>query len=129
MEIKGKVLSIGDTVQVTDKFKKRDLIVEYAENPSYPEILKFEAHQDKCSQLDNLSIGDMVEIFFNLKGKTYTKDNKTSYFMTLSIWRINVLGQETSSDNYDENRDYSKTNPHYNEPSIFDNKKDDDLPF
>ena len=37
MEINGKVLLVGKTQQVTEKFKKRDMVIEYAENPTYPE--------------------------------------------------------------------------------------------
>ena len=36
MEIRATVIAIGETQQVTEKFKKRDLIVEYAENEKYP---------------------------------------------------------------------------------------------
>ena len=43
MEIKGKVHEVSPTTQVTDSLKKRELIVEYVENPQYPEYLKFEA--------------------------------------------------------------------------------------
>lgn len=92
MEIKGKVISIGGTEQVSETFKKRELIVEYAENPTYPEYLKFEALQDKTALLDDLSVGAEVEVFFNLRGRPYTdKSGKTSYFNSLVIWRTNVL--------------------------------------
>ena len=37
MEIKGKVHEVAPTVQVTDSLKKRELILEYIENPQYPE--------------------------------------------------------------------------------------------
>ena len=43
MEINGTVLFVGETQQVTEKFKKRDLVIQYAENPEYPETVKFEA--------------------------------------------------------------------------------------
>ena len=49
MEIKGKVHEIGAVQQVSETFKKRDLIVEYAENPTYPEYIRFEALQDKTA--------------------------------------------------------------------------------
>jgi hypothetical protein len=41
MEIKGKVHEVSPTTQVTESLKKRELIVEYIENPQYPEYLKF----------------------------------------------------------------------------------------
>jgi hypothetical protein len=93
MEIKGKVHEVGVTANVTDTFKKRDLVIEYAENPQYPEFVKFEAVQDKVNLFDNVKVGDQVEVSFNLRGRPWTdKTGKTTYFNTLSVWRITVLG-------------------------------------
>lgn len=92
MEIKGKVHEVAPAVNVSESFKKRELIIEYAENPQYPEFIKFEALQDKVSLFDTVKVGDQVEIFFNLRGRPWTdKTGKTSYFNTLVVWRINVL--------------------------------------
>ena len=92
MEIKGKVHEIAAAVNVSETFKKRELIIEYAENPQYPEFIKFEALQDKVSLFDSVKVGDQVELFFNLRGRPWTdKTGKTSYFNTLVVWRINVL--------------------------------------
>ncbi len=92
MEIKGKVHEIGAINQVNDTFKKRDLIVEYAENPSYPEYIRFEAIQDKTSLFDSLQVGDNVEVSFNLRGRAWTnKEGQTSYFNSLIVWRITNL--------------------------------------
>lgn len=91
MEIKGKVLEVGQTVEVSDKFKKRDLIVEYAENPLYPEMIKFEAHKDTCSKLDELRVGDAITVHFNLRGRPWTdKQGKVQYFNTLALWKFEV---------------------------------------
>ena len=93
MDIKGKVHEISEVITVSEKFKKRELVVEYAENPSYPEYVKFEAVQDKVNLFDNLKVGDQIELFFNLRGRPWTdKNGKTQYFNTLSVWRLNVLG-------------------------------------
>lgn len=89
MEIKGKVLLVGNTVAVSEKFKKRDLIVEYAENPQYPEQIKFEAVQDKTALLDSVKPGDEINVLFNLRGRGWTdKTGKTQYSNTLSIWKL-----------------------------------------
>lgn len=99
MEIKGKVHEIGATAQVTDSLKKRELIVEYVENPQYPEYVKFEAIQDRCNLLDDLKVGDDVEVHFNLKGRPWTdKSGKKSYFNSLQLWRVNLLSG--SANNY-----------------------------
>ena len=42
MEVKGKLVEIFETIQVSASFKKREFVLEYAENPQYPEVIKFE---------------------------------------------------------------------------------------
>lgn len=91
MDIQCKVIEVLNTVHVSDKFRKRDLIVEYAENPTYPETIKFEAHNDKCEKLDELKAGDDITVHFNLRGKPWTdKTGKTSYFNSLVLWKFDV---------------------------------------
>jgi hypothetical protein len=122
MEIKGKVHEVGATQQVSETFKKRDLIVEYAENPTYPEYIRFEALQDKTALLDTFKAGDEVEVFFNLRGRPWTdKTGKTSYFNSLVIWRINAVAAGASP----------ASAPAYAAPVDVSNApgEDDDLPF
>lgn len=122
MEVKGKVYEVSPTMQVTESLKKRELILEYIENPQYPEYLKFEAIQDRCALLDNVKIGDDVEVFFNLKGRPWTdKTGKKSYFNSLQLWRVNALAAGAGS----------ATTPEYAAPSsdISSSNDDDDLPF
>nr|MBC7612693.1 DUF3127 domain-containing protein [Pseudopedobacter sp.] len=45
MDIKGKAHYVSDVINVTDSFRKRELVIEFAENPQYPEFVKFEAIQ------------------------------------------------------------------------------------
>lgn len=120
MEIKGKVHEIFPTMQVTDALKKRELIIEYVENPQYPEYLKFEAIQDRCNLIDALKVGDDVEVFFNLRGRPWTdKTGKKSYFNSMQLWRVNVLSGAGSA-----------SAPEYAAPAdISSTPDDDDLPF
>ena len=122
MEIKGKVHEVSPVIEVNEKFKKRELIVEYAENPQYPEFLKFEANQDKVSLLDSLKVGDNVEVFFNLRGRPWTnKEGVTSYFNNMNVWKVNVLGSDAGS---------AAQSPEYAKPvDITASAEDDDLPF
>ena len=120
MEIKGKVHEVAPTVQVTDSLKKRELILEYIENPQYPEYLKFETVQDKTALLDNVKVGDDVEVFFNLRGRPWTdKTGKKTYFNSLQLWKVNVLGGANNN-----------TVPEYAPPADISSAPDeDDLPF
>ena len=121
MEVKGKVHEISQVITVSEKFKKRELILEYAENPTYPEYVKFEAVQDKVNLFDTIKVGDNVELFFNLRGRPWTdKTGKTSYFNTLSVWRLTPLGAAEAA----------SAAPEYATPvDITAAPDDDDLPF
>ena len=115
MEIRGTVIAIGETQQVTEKFKKRDLIVEYAENPTYPEQVKFEANQAGCDKLDELRAGDDITVHFNLRGRAWKdKAGVNQYFNTLNVWKFDLhqTGAEAKG-----------------EVKISGNNVDDDLPF
>ncbi len=98
MEIKAKILEIFESQQVTDTFKKRELVVEYGENPQYPEFLKFELIQDKCELLDEFSKGQKIEVHFNLKGRKWTDPKGViKYFNTLQAWRILAEGSKPTA--------------------------------
>lgn len=118
MDIKGKIHEVGTTQQVTESMKKRELIVEYIENPQYPEYLKFEAIQDRCNLLDNVKVGDNVEVFFNLRGRPWTdKAGKKSYFNSMQLWKLNILSSGSTASSYAPPADISSA------------AEDDDLPF
>lgn len=121
MDIKGKVHFVSDVINVTDTFRKRELVVEYAENPQYPEYVKFEAIQDRVNLMDNISVGQEVEVSFNLKGREWTnKQGEKQYFNTLQLWRVNPVSGEAAP-----------SAPAYAPPVDISSApgEDDDLPF
>jgi|SRR5690606_24897230 len=130
MEIRGKVHEIGEVQQVTDTFRKRDLIVEYAENPQFVEYIAFEATQDRTAIFDNLSIGDEVEVSFNLRGRPWTnREGVTKYFNSLVAWRVNKITTTPVT----APPSAGAAAPHMPPPPTIDissdDGKDDDLPF
>ena len=89
MNVKGKIMQIWDAQQVSASFKKREFVLEYAENPQYPEYLKFEMIQDKCDLLNNYKANDEVDVYFNLKGRKWTDPKgEVKYFNSLQAWKI-----------------------------------------
>ena len=123
MDIKGKAHYVSDVINVTDSFRKRELVIEFAENPQYPEFVKFEAIQDRVSLMDAVKVGDEVEVFFKLKGREWTnKQGEKQYFNTLQLWKVNVLGGAEPA---------GHTAPEYAAPIDISAApgEDDDLPF
>jgi hypothetical protein len=95
MELKGRVFLVGNVEVVSEKFQKRELVLEYSENPEYIEHIKFEASQKKVELLDGIKPGDTVEAHFNLKGRGWKdKTGKQNYTNTLALWRLVKLDDE-----------------------------------
>ena len=125
MNIKGKLVEIFDTVQVTETFKKREFIVQDNKNPEYPEYIKVELIQDKVSLLDSLSVGDEINVLINIKGRKWEdKEGNIRYFNSIQGWRIETLQIETSSE-------MPPVPPNTTFEAADDDKKEveDDLPF
>jgi len=119
MDIKGKLLEIFDTVQVTDSFKKREFVIEFAENPQYPEFIKFELTQDRCDLVNAFKPGEEIQVWFNLRGRKWTDPKgEVKYFNSLQAWRIQ---QPTS--------DQASTPPAQDKEPEWLEGEDDDLPF
>ncbi|MCB9235134.1 MAG: DUF3127 domain-containing protein [Bacteroidia bacterium] len=124
MKLEGKIHAVYDAQQVTATFKKREFVIDYRDNPLYPQYIKFECIQDKCDMLDAYNVGDEVEVSFNLKGREWTNpEGKKVYFNTLDAWRISrpVAGGNGDSAN-------AQDLPVYNLADIAAEDKDD-LPF
>jgi len=98
MEIKGKLVEKFETANVTASFRKREFVMEYAENPQYPEYIKFELIQDKCDQLDAFNLGQELNIAFNLKGRKWTDpQGGVKYFNSLQAWKISAVHEISTS--------------------------------
>ena len=96
-KLTGTVKIIKDTVQITDKFAKREFVV--SENSSmYPQDIMFQAAQDKCSMLDGFQENDQVEVSFNLRGRGYEKEGKTVYYSpNLDCWKLEKAQQQQTT--------------------------------
>jgi len=92
-KLTGIVKVLNPTVQVSEKFSKREFVI--TENSSmYPQDIMFQATQDKCAILDGLNVNDQVEVSFNLRGREWTSpQGEVKYFNSLEAWRIEKMGQ------------------------------------
>ena len=89
MNIKGKLIEKYDTNKVSEKFSKREFVVEYAENPQYPEFIKMELVNDKTAILDGFNVGDNVDVSINISGRKWTNPKgEVVYFNTIKAWKI-----------------------------------------
>lgn len=88
-QIKGRIKTIFPTIQVSEKFTKRDVVVTTTTD-MYPQDILVQFTQDKCVVLDLYKSGDEVDVDYNLKGREWTNpQGEIKYFNTIEGWRIN----------------------------------------
>ncbi|MBP7273050.1 MAG: DUF3127 domain-containing protein [Saprospiraceae bacterium] len=82
-DITGKLHRVFDTENKTSSFQTREFVIELPDD-RYPEYIKFQLTQDRCSLIDNYQGGDFVKVTFDLKGREW----QGKYFTNLNAWRI-----------------------------------------
>tara|TARA_R110000765_G_scaffold326771_1_gene418023 strand:- start:727 stop:1146 length:420 start_codon:yes stop_codon:yes gene_type:complete len=79
----GRIKVINDTQTFPSGFQKREFVVTVP-NGEWPQDLKFELTKDNVVKLDQLAIGDEIEVEFDIRGNEYND----KYYVNLSAWRI-----------------------------------------
>ena len=101
-EITGKIIDIAPVNQVSEKFRKREFVIEKKESGNsavFVDYIKFQLVQDKCDLINESFINEEVKVSFNLKGNRWERDGKVNYFTNLDAWkveRIQAATRETS---------------------------------
>lgn len=129
-DITGKLIEKFDTQQVSDKFKKREFVIEKEDNNGgmmFVDTIKFQLTQDRCNLLDPFSLHDEIKVSFNIKGNKWEKEGKVNYFTNLDAWRIeNSSGASQSAPSQGSAKadEFPTT-----EPFAAADSDTDDLPF
>lgn len=90
-KLTGVIKVIGETVQVSEKFSKREVVITDASS-MYPQDILFQFAQDKCDLVDSHNVGENVEVSFNIRGRLWTSpQGEDKYFNTLDAWRIEKI--------------------------------------
>ena len=138
LEVTGKLLVKYETQQVSEKFKKREFVLELAEEINgniYTNFAKMQLVQNKCDIIDRFKEGDVVKVSFNIKGNKWERDGKVNYITNLDAWRMesataaptNSTGNQQAAPAYNNNgggNTYSATQNFNPSPETID-----DLPF
>ncbi|MCD6064711.1 MAG: hypothetical protein K0R82_2622 [Flavipsychrobacter sp.] len=139
LEVIGKLLVKYDAQQVNDRFKKREFVLELAEEINgnvYTNFAKMQLVQQKCDILDRFNEGDNVKVSFNIKGNRWEKDGKVNFITNLDAWRIesaaagvtngNMSAQQAAPAYNNNNSNQQAPNNNFYNPSP---ENVDDLPF
>lgn len=98
-EIQGTLIVKNDTQVISDRFKKREFVIEKKETSpngfEFVDTIKFQLTQDKCHLLDGFELGQNINVAFNVRGNKWEKNGQTSYFVNLDAWKIEEAGAST----------------------------------
>jgi len=90
----GKIHAISEAQQVTERFRKREFVLELADNPRFPQYVQFQLTGDRCENVDGFDVGDEVELEFSLRGREWTSPKgDVRYFNSLDVWEIQRRGE------------------------------------
>ncbi|WP_291862139.1 DUF3127 domain-containing protein [Marinilabilia sp.] len=93
-ELTGKLIVKEDTVNISDRFKKREFVIDVPNdrNPEWNDTIKFQTTQDRTELIEPYNLGDDILVAFNIKGNKWERDGKVNYFTNLEAWRIEKVG-------------------------------------
>jgi len=131
IEANGKLHTIFETKQVSERFSKREFVVELADNPKYPQTVLFQLTGDRCSQLDGMNVGDQVRIEFSLRGREWrSPSGEVKYFNSLDVWKIEPARASAGRSRRDSGGDPRDVDmPPRIDESQFGRGDTDDIPF
>ena len=137
--LSGKAHKIWDTEQKSDRFRKREFVVEVNtsnERGTFIEFIKLQTVQDKCELLDGVHEGDLIVVKWALMGRRWKKDDKYSYFTNVEALDINVVSRGDGSSRNDAIEDElplgeSSEDDPFSTPAVStpEDNEPDDLPF
>jgi len=82
LTVTGTIKVIGSTEQVSEKFKKRLLVV--TTDDKYPQDIPIDFTQDNVDILDKVEIGQVVTVNINLRGNEW----KGKYYLNAQGWKL-----------------------------------------
>ncbi|NLA50156.1 MAG: DUF3127 domain-containing protein [Bacteroidales bacterium] len=105
-EITGKIIDISPVNQISDKFRKREFVIEKKETGGsalFIDYIKFQLVQDKCDLINESFMNEEVKILFNIKGNRWERDGRVNYFTNLDAWKIErIFSQSGDSEPEDQ---------------------------
>ena len=123
-ETTGKLIVKDDIQNISDKFKKRDFVIEVEneKNSDWNDFIKVQLTQDRCDLLDDCELNNVIKVSFNLRGRKWENNGQTSYFTNLEGWRIEKVSDSANNAQTDT--------PEYTEADVSSSGAEvDDLPF
>lgn len=122
MDIKGRLIQTlplqSDTSKAGNGWSKQEFVIETTDD-QFPKKVCFTLFGDKVSLLNGLSIGDPIEVAFNLESREFNG----KWYSNINAWRINPVQTQDSPQSNFSPADIPPP-PDSNDPEAYN-----DLPF
>lgn len=102
-QITGRLVWVGQTFQIPSKtggvpFLKREFLLDATtydpytgQRNEYENILPLEVSGDKCAELDQFKIGDVITVSFALQGRSWTnQDGELKRMASIRCYKLEV---------------------------------------
>jgi single-strand DNA-binding protein len=84
LKAKGTIHLIGEPRQVSEKMNIREFVLSIGDK--YPQLVQFQAVNERVKFLDNAAPGMECEVKFDLRGREY----QSRYYVSLNAWDIRI---------------------------------------
>jgi single-strand DNA-binding protein len=92
-ELEGTLHKKYDMESKSGTFQTREFVL--VTEGTYPQYVKFQLTQDKCSAIDAHNEGDKVKVAFDLRGREW----QGKYFTNLNAWRVDKTAAAPATGN------------------------------
>jgi len=93
MQVQGKIHATFEAAQVTERFRKREFVLELDAASRYPQYVMFQLTGNRCDALDGFEPGQEVAVEFSLRGREWTSPKgEVRFFNSLEVWSIDRAG-------------------------------------
>jgi hypothetical protein len=125
--LNGVLKVINDTQVVSERFKKREIVITDSSG-QYPQDISFQLAQDKTDAVNDMKVNDAVQVSFFIRGREWTSpQGEVKYFNSLDVWSIKkVDGTGGGAPSISQHEPPMRTTE---EVQTFTSSDDDDLPF
>jgi hypothetical protein len=87
LEITGTLHKLFETQSVTDRFNKREFVLEVPGR--HPQLVLFQLTGKRCADLEGFAPGDKVRVEFSLRGREWTsRQGEVKYFNSLEVAKL-----------------------------------------
>jgi hypothetical protein len=84
LKAKGTIQHLGEAKQVSEKMNIREFVLSIGDK--YPQLVQFQAVNERVKFLDGAKVGQECEVKFDLRGREYNG----KYYVSLNAWDIRI---------------------------------------